>query len=96
VPFFGRLAASPRGPAELALRTGAAVVVGWGHRLPGNRHRITVVRPALPARTGDFERDVAAIMQVVNGLLEEAVRASPADWVWMHRRWKTRPPAEPA
>lgn len=96
VPFFGRPAATPRGPGELVLRTGATLVAGWCHRVPGGRHRLTIERVPLPAPTGDRERDVTAIVAAATAALERAIREAPEQWVWFHRRWKTRPPGEAA
>jgi KDO2-lipid IV(A) lauroyltransferase len=96
VPFFGRPAATPRGPGELVLATGARLVAGWSHRLPGNRHRITIEAVETPPSTGDPERDVAALVALATGRLERAVREAPEEWIWFHHRWRTRPPDETA
>jgi len=52
--------------------------------------------PALElTRTGDTEADVAANTARFNQVIEEFVRRYPDQWLWVHRRWKTRPPGEP-
>jgi KDO2-lipid IV(A) lauroyltransferase len=46
-------------------------------------------------RTGDLEKDIAANTQQVTKVIEDYVRRYPEQWLWVHRRWKTRPPGEP-
>ncbi len=95
VPFFGRAAATFRGPALLALRSGAPIFLGVSLREPGvpARYRVTVERIAV-APTGDLEEDVRALTLAHTAALERAVRAAPEQYFWQHRRWKTRPPGE--
>ncbi|WP_373049469.1 lysophospholipid acyltransferase family protein [Vulgatibacter sp.] len=95
-PFFGKLAATTPAPAIFAHRTGAPVFLALMHRLPGGRHRVTVEGPIPFEHTGDRDADVAAFTAKLNRELERHVRAEPASWYWVHRRWKTRPPEETA
>lgn len=92
VPFFGELAFTPRAAADLALRTGAGVVAVFIHRKPGGGHKVTA-RPVPFTPTGDAEADATALTAAMTREIEADVRAHPHEWVWMHRRWKTRPPA---
>jgi KDO2-lipid IV(A) lauroyltransferase len=93
VPFFGELAATPRAAADLALRTGAAVVVGFCQR-EGDGYRLWMEE--VPWRAGeDREADALALTAALSQRIEAAIRRAPEQWVWMHQRWKTRP-AEPA
>lgn len=92
VPFFGTLASTPAGPAEFALRTGAPIVMGFGHRRPDGRHELDV-QPALPMPAGTGDDAVRALTAAHTALLEEWVCRHPAMWFWLHRRWKTPPPA---
>ncbi len=97
VPFFGRPAKTPRGPAELALRMDAPVVFGFIHRTrPGGPHRLRMERLRAPEPTGNGERDVEALTAAFNEHLEAEIRDYPADWVWFHKRWRSKPPEEPA
>ncbi|MDF1561600.1 MAG: lysophospholipid acyltransferase family protein [Deltaproteobacteria bacterium] len=94
VPFFGRDARSVRGPADLALRSGAHLLVGWIHReAPGEGHRISIRELAVEP-TGDREADVLRLTAEIQATLEEAIRAAPEQWVWFHRRWYRRPGEE--
>lgn len=89
VPFFGREAATPRAAADLALRTGAAVVLGFCQRLPTGRYLLSMREVALPA--GKQEEAAQALTATLTAGIEEAIRRAPEQWVWMHQRWKTRP-----
>ncbi len=93
-PFFAKAAATTPAPAVFAERTGAPVFLALMHRLPGGRHRVTVEGPIPFDRTGDRDADAVAFMAKLNGELERHIRAEPASWYWVHRRWKTRPPEE--
>jgi KDO2-lipid IV(A) lauroyltransferase len=96
VPFFGRLAATPRAAADLALRFGAAVLVvtchrrGSGHR---DGHRLEVVEIPCDAGAPDREAEVLRLTAACAAAQEDAIRRHPTEWVWMHQRWKTRPVA---
>lgn len=90
VPFFGELAWTPRAAADLALRTGAPVVAVFIHRKPEGGHRVTARRVAF-APGGDAEKDAVDLTAAMTAEIEAHVRAVPDEWVWMHRRWKTRP-----
>ena len=91
VPFFGRLAKTPRGPAVFALRLGTPLVFGAVIRQPNGRYRMTI-EPVEVVDTGDRERDVDAIVARYTAALEAAVRTAPEQYFWHHRRWKRRPP----
>jgi KDO2-lipid IV(A) lauroyltransferase len=95
LPFFGRLAATHRGPALFALRTGAPVFVGFAVRLPGApaRYRLEAHRLRVH-RTDDGDEDVRRLMAGYHRYLEAAIREAPHQYFWQHRRWRTRPPTE--
>ena len=85
VPFFGRPASTPVGAASLALRKGLPVVIGTICRTPGMRYRITLN----PVHTTGL--DETALTARLTAGLEAAVRHHPTQWVWIHRRWRTKP-----
>ena len=89
VPFFGRLAFTPRAAGDLAVRTGAAVVFGCIHREESTRHRVVIRRIPVP-ETGDRELDALSVTAAATRAIEEEIRARPDEWVWMHRRWRTQ------
>jgi len=92
--FFGVPAATASTPAVLAMRTGAAVIFILAVPLGDGRHRVVIEGPLDPPETGDRARDVLAFTQDLNDRLERWVRRHPSQWYWLHRRWKTRPPAD--
>ncbi len=93
VPFFGRLAKTPRGPAVFALRLGTPLVFGKAIRQSDGRYHLTFTAVEV-VDTGDRERDVDAIVARYTAALEAAVRTAPEQYLWHHRRWKRRPPGE--
>jgi KDO2-lipid IV(A) lauroyltransferase len=93
VPFFGELAATPRAAADLAIRTGAAVVVGFCQR-EGTGYRLTMEEVPPPPEQ-DREAAALALTAALSQRIEAAIRRTPEQWVWMHQRWKTRPEAQP-
>jgi KDO2-lipid IV(A) lauroyltransferase len=92
LPFFGRLAATSRGPALFALRREAPVFVGFAIRDPGWQQRYTLVAKRLEFDvSGDVESDTKNLLLAYHRLLEEAIVAAPTQYFWQHKRWKTRP-----
>jgi Kdo2-lipid IVA lauroyltransferase/acyltransferase len=93
VPFFGRLASTHRGPALMALRTGAPVMLAVPLRVGENRYRMTL-EPIDVDRGGDPDEAVVRLTAAFTARLEAAIRRAPEQYLWQHRRWKTRPPEE--
>jgi len=97
VPFFGRLAYTPRAVGDLAVRFRAPVLVGWCRRRgprPGDGHEIRVVDVACDPDAPDAEAEALRVTAACTAALEQAIRENPSEWVWMHERWKRRPPEE--
>ncbi len=95
VPFFGIEACTASGMARIAMKTGAAVVPGF--LLWAEREQKYVLRfgEALNlVHTADSEADATANTALFTAVLERYIRSYPEQWLWMHRRWKTRPPGE--
>jgi len=95
VDFFGKKAATARGIALFALRAGSPVFLGVSRRLEGEvaRYRWSI-RPVEFTPTGDTDEDVLRLTQAHTKLLEEEILRTPDQYLWQHRRWKTRPPGE--
>ena len=94
--FFGIPAATTPAIALFALRTGAAVVPGfliWDAEL--QKHRLRLDPPVELIDTGDVDRDVLENTRLFNKILEGYIRKYPDQWLWIHRRWKTRPEGDP-
>ncbi len=94
VPFLGRTASTPAGPARIALATGAPIVFGAIHRAGDGRHCVRIAPPIVPEGDPRDEAAVRALTLRHTQALEAAVRAHPEAWFWLHRRWKTRSPEE--
>ncbi len=86
-PFFGRLASTSPLAATLALRTGAALVPAAVYSDAPGRWRMVIQPPLEPAT-----RDTDTITAKINDTLETQIRRQPADWFWVHNRWKTPRP----
>src|SRR5258706_7105359 len=96
VDFFGRPASTNSGIARLALRTGAPIVPVFIVRQAGGpRHRVHVLPIMYAQRSGDAEADVKRATQELSDVFESMVRRHPEQWLWVHKRWKTRPPGLP-
>jgi len=91
VPFFGRPAWTPAGAAQLALAAGAPVIPTFIHRRPDGIH-VAEAHPPLPVpETSDREAAVRELTAAATAAIEATIRRNPPQWVWMHRRWRTRP-----
>jgi KDO2-lipid IV(A) lauroyltransferase len=92
VDFFGIPACTASGMARIALRTDAAVVPGFSIWDPALRkYRLRFDPPVQLVHTGDDESDVIANTAQFTKIIENYVRRYPDQWLWIHRRWKTRP-----
>ena len=95
VDFFGVPASTSSGLARIALRTEAAVLPGFLHWDPAMRKYRLRFEPAVElVRTGDEAADVLENTARFTRIIEEFVRRHPDQWLWVHKRWKTRPPGE--
>ena len=96
VPFFGIPACTASGLARVALKTGAAVLPGFLLWEESERQYVLHFYPEVAlAKAGDAEADAAENTAHFNAVLEDLIRQYPSQWLWMHRRWKTRPPGDP-
>ncbi|HUX44316.1 MAG TPA: lysophospholipid acyltransferase family protein [Terracidiphilus sp.] len=94
--FFGHQACTASGLARVALKTGAAVLPGFLLWEAAEKRYVLHFGPELTfSRSADPEADVAAATQRCNQALESWIRRYPDQWLWIHRRWKTRPAGEP-
>ncbi len=91
VNFFGEKAATATGPVILAQRTGAAIVPCFIIRQPGDKHKI-IFEAELELIEGKGPQDTILVnIQRLTGIIESYIRRYPAEWGWIHRRWKSKP-----
>jgi KDO2-lipid IV(A) lauroyltransferase len=89
VNFFGTPACANTAFAKIAARTGAAVIPGFALWSEEERSYVLRFYPPVPM-SGDAAEDT----QRLHAFLEGVIREHPGQWLWIHRRWKTRPPGE--
>ena len=94
VDFFGRKAATTTVAAALTLKTGCALVPTRTVLHPDGRCRVIYERPVGLSAAPDRTVAVAALTQLLTSVIERWVRDTPEQWLWIHRRWKTRPGSE--
>jgi len=92
VPFFGRPASTIGTVGTVHIRTGSPVVAAFSYPEGRQGWRIVYSRLTFPGLSGDVEADVRRITAETTALLESKIRERPELWLWMHRRWKTKPP----
>ena len=92
VDFFGHPACTGSGLARLAMKTGARVLPGfllW--EAETGQYVLHFGAPIPLQSTGNFEADVTANTAAFTKVIEGYIRQYPDQWLWLHRRWKTRP-----
>jgi KDO2-lipid IV(A) lauroyltransferase len=95
VPFFGRYAKTPRGPAVFTLRLNATLLFATAVRRANGRFGLHFEEVPVQ-RTGDLEADVDGIVASYTAALERWVRRFPEQYFWHHRRWKHQRPGTPS
>jgi Kdo2-lipid IVA lauroyltransferase/acyltransferase len=91
VNFFGKKAATATGPVILAQRTKAALIPCFILRQPDDSHKI-IFEPALELKEyGDAQDTILVNIQRLTDIIESYIRKYPAEWGWIHRRWKSKP-----
>jgi KDO2-lipid IV(A) lauroyltransferase len=97
VDFFGVPACTASGLARVAMRTEAAMLPGFlTWREEEKKYVLEFGEPLELVRTGNDEQDIVTNTQICTTAIEAWVRRFPEQWLWVHRRWKTRPPGEPS
>ena len=91
IDFFGRPACATTGVALMAMHTGAAVLPVFTTRMKNGTYVAEIGPKIETVKTGNRDDDLLANTQNYNKIIEEQVRKHPGQWLWLHRRWKTRP-----
>jgi KDO2-lipid IV(A) lauroyltransferase len=97
VDFFGVPAATNFIMAKLALRTNSPIIpifAPWSEEK--QKYLLLIGAPNSIEPTGEEEQDVRALTTKLSQHIENAIRRYPGQWLWIHKRWKTRPKGEPA
>ena len=96
VDFFGCAAATTTVAAALAVRTGCALLPS--HTVVGRDGRYRLVYDPIVrwSPSGDRQADIACLTQQLTSTIEGWIREAPEQWLWLHKRWKTRPPEQSA
>ena len=95
VPFFGHPASTHRGAAVYALRADCPLFIGVAVRTPGGGYDCRTSEVDVD-RSGTIDQAVQRITAAFTKRLEDEIRTAPEQYFWVHKRWKTRPPAPPA
>jgi KDO2-lipid IV(A) lauroyltransferase len=96
VKFFGIDACTGTGLAHIARQTGAAVLPGFMLWEPGERRYVLRFGPEVEIpHTANRAADILEGTRRATAVIESWIRRYPDQWLWIHRRWKTRPPREP-
>jgi lauroyl/myristoyl acyltransferase/tetraacyldisaccharide-1-P 4'-kinase len=93
VDFFGRPAATTTVAAALAVKTGCALVPCHTELRADGRYRVVYDPPVAPRPAADRGDEILRLTQELTRVIEGWVREAPGQWLWLHRRWKTQPPA---
>jgi KDO2-lipid IV(A) lauroyltransferase len=88
VPFFGRKAFTPSGPALFSLKTGAPILPMFVLRKNGMERTLIISNPIEIERTLDEQKDIETLTAKFTKVIEDTVRQYPSQWVWLNRRWK--------
>ena len=93
VDFFGKLASTTPGLALMSMQTGAPIVPVFIRRTPAGRHLITVL-PLIEPPPDREEETIRVHTAAYTKLIEDEIRRYPEQWLWFHKRWKSRPADE--
>jgi len=91
LPFFGRDAYTPIGPATLSVVSGSPMLVVTSFREAGGLLHTECFEPLRPERGANRQQEVERLTRAWSDQVEQSIRAHPADWMWFHQRWRTTP-----
>ena len=89
--FLGHPAFTPSGPMHIAMKFNIPVFVVITARVSGDKHHVFISEQLSLDNTGNFETDLVSNVQKANDIISSFIRKYPEQWVWMHKRWATKP-----
>ncbi|MFH1359786.1 MAG: lysophospholipid acyltransferase family protein [Candidatus Omnitrophota bacterium] len=96
VDFFGQQAATATGPVVFSMRTGAPLLPVFMVRQKDDTHKILIEPPLNLIENQDDKETIYVNTARITSIIEQYIRRYPEEWGWMHRRWKSKPPGQPA
>lgn len=90
VDFFGKECSTPIGATVFAMHYDSIVLPVFISRIENNRHKMMIKKPIDLVKTSDSERDIIVNTQNFTKIIEDQIKMFPAQWVWMHKRWKRK------
>ncbi len=94
VDFFGTPASTTPSVALLSLKYDTPIIPCYSLPLENNKYKLVFDKPLKIKRSGDSNKDLINLVQLYTSYIENIVREYPQYWLWMHKRWKTRPEGE--
>ena len=91
LPFLGRIAATPMGPAVFARKFNSPVVPAFILRQPNGKHKVVVGEVMRYHDTGDTDKDLFDFTARMTKVVEQIIRDNPTQWLWFQKRWNTKP-----
>ena len=92
VDFFGRPAHTATAPALLSLKYKAPIIPVLTYRDELHHHHVCIGEPLKIKATGDADNDILSLTALCSKITENFIRDHPEQWVWFHKRWKTKEP----
>lgn len=90
--FLGHPAFTPSSAVRFAMKFDIPIIVSLAARLDGDKHHVFISPQLTYTKSGDFEADLVSVIRQINDIISSHIRKFPEQWVWMHERWKTKPP----
>jgi len=91
LPFLGKVASTPMGPAVFARKFHSPVVPAFILRQPSGKHKVVIMDPVPYEDTGDADKDLFTFTARMTKIVEQVIRENPTQWLWFQKRWNTKP-----
>ena len=94
--FLGHPAFTPSSAVRFAMKFDMPIIISVTARAEDDKHHVFVTPPVTYAKTDNFDADLHGVIRQINEIISGYIRQFPEQWVWMHERWKTKPPKQEA